>query len=119
MEPVAGPYWINYDRDEIHVCGRHGKIIARYPAATGEVEARTHLCELIGGMPAPAEPLPPKITKAQADVLRRAREGIAFRAPALAGVFIECAERGWIVADPTDYGLHVTLSAEGMKVGVS
>lgn len=113
MEPVAGPYWINYDRNEIHVCGRHGKIIQRYRADTGEAAARTHL-DSLQGKPKPAPP--PKLTKAQADVLRRAREGVQFRAPALLGTFAECADLGWIVADPTEYGLHVTLTAAGMKV---
>jgi hypothetical protein len=112
----GGPYWINYVGDEIHVCGRHGKIIQRYPAATGEVDARAHLSDLIGGMPTREAPPPPEPTKAQRELLARAREGIQYRAPTLAGVFAQCAEKGWIVADPEDYGLHVTLTAEGLKV---
>jgi hypothetical protein len=110
---VLGPYWINYVGSEIHVCGRSSKIIQRYPADTGEAAARAQLQSLQGD-PKPAPP--PRPTKAQADVLRRAREGIQFRAPALIGVFVECSERGWIATDPTEYGLHVTLTAAGMAV---
>jgi hypothetical protein len=106
-------FWINYVGDQIHVCGPHGKIIERFPADTGEEAARARLQGLQGR---PDAPPTPKLTKAQQDVLRRAREGIQFRAPALAGVFAECAARGWIAADPTEYGLHVTLTAAGMAV---
>lgn len=105
-------HWINYVGSEIHVCGAHGKIIERF-SLDQEDAARTKLGALLAGNPA-REPKPVKVTKAQRDVLVRAREGIQFRAPALIGVFVECAERGWIVADPTEYGLHVTLTASGM-----
>lgn len=106
-------FWINYVGDQIHVCGPHGKIIERFPADTGEDAARARLQGLQGP---PAAPPAPKLTNVEAEVLSRARNGIQYRAPALMGAFADCAARGWIVADPTDYGLHITLTAAGMAV---
>jgi hypothetical protein len=112
MTDVAGPYWINYAGSEIRVCGRYGKIITRY---TDEGVARAHVERLQASLP---EPVVRAVSPTQ-DVmrlLRRCKDGIAFRAPALTGGFIALFEAGWITVAPADYGLHVTLTAAGMEV---
>lgn len=113
-ERVAGPYWLMETSKEFTVCGRHGKIIARY-WLTQEAQADAHRARLQTHYRAPA-PKKVRITKGQRLVLSRASGGFDLLMNTLGGEIRACVEKGWIEATPIQAGYRITLSAAGLEV---
>lgn len=84
MTSTKGPYWMHTtESGEHHVCGRHGKIIERFPAAC-EAEASAMVARLQGPAREQTKTAPSKMDLAREVVRLLGDEGNEQRATEIA-----------------------------------